>query len=75
MNTADQESLKKVGKGTLLEILKNSVKSNLNLGDRMSKMLRILYSKPQDYTYSFWPLQDSAQRGMTSVRQSYTILS
>lgn len=40
----------KVGEGTHLEML-SSVKSNLNLEDRMSKMLKILYSKPQDCTY------------------------
>lgn len=42
-----------MGEGTYLEMLKSSVISNLNLEDRMSKMLKILYSKPQDCTYFF----------------------
>lgn len=46
MNTTEQESFRKVGEGTCLEILKSSVKSNLDLEDRMSKMLKVTYSKP-----------------------------
>lgn len=46
MNTTEQESFRKVGKGTCLEMLKGSVKDNLDLEDRMSKMLKVTYGKP-----------------------------
>lgn len=53
MNSTEHESLKKVAEGTCLEMFRSSVKSNLNLEDRMRQMLKILSSKPQDYTYFF----------------------
>lgn len=62
----------KVGEGTYLEMLKSSVRSNLNLEDRMSKMLKILYGEPQDCTYFF--LLGFAKQRIERDDNCYTVL-
>lgn len=68
MNTTEQASLRKASEGTWLKILKSSVKSDEQ--DAQSTLVN------HEMTHTpFWPLQNSAQRGMATVTQFYTILS
>lgn len=70
MNATEQESLRKMAEGTCLEVSKSSVKGNLNLEGRMSKMLKVLCSKPQDYThFLLMAFAKQCTEGLTTVTQ------